>query len=942
MVQKSLPFVCTFFLCFLAPSSAWTQGETCLPLQDSSHLKVELIRVTNLQGFSDCAGNSGCGKVYYKAFLRYSGPQSAAFNLPYAELSVNVSFTSINGSSYIDEVSSRQCFKNTGNWPEEVFQVSPTTAGLHLMVKQGADPSTTCTDTKKRMHFQPGTPPAGSAVCPNPIGECMYLELFTLVVNAVPGDVITLELAHSTYHNGLMRFKLKVENSFNAANGANAITPYTVPPLSSPPAPYTQLRMEVTAITSGSQLNYLVFIRNTSTVNLSLDRLEFTIEVTASTALKAPALRLSFGSAGSVTPSYIYQVSNIPNKYQLRYVVRNVTIPASEVVSLGDIFVAPPQPNNQKWWATVAVLPGKTLMESAAGCTSVAVSATAGSVTMYSGTDEPCDANINPVTFFVRSASGACSGTQDIEVGLSAAPGNTPIIEELEFEIDFNVQNGTVLDENLDLSNWFNCSDCTAPVLTGNTLQCHFTTSAVNFQGERKIGINYGVATGCIHPNVRILRIKYRGFTTACYPVSDVQRVCPPNIGGRVETETGEGIRDVFVTVSPVSNACADRQTYTLESGYYGTCFQDCPGAPSYKVTPVKDDNPLNGVTTLDLALISKHILNLKPLNSPYKLIAADANKSGTITTLDIVALRRLILGIDEELPNNTSWRCIDKEYVFPNPANPFTHPFPETQNVGFNGIANFIGVKVGDVNGTAIPARGVPLPVSWSAGPASANNTLIVPVYYTGESAVASLQMGLRFDPAQLRLTGTLPGALPEWNKDCFGLGRAEQGEIRTLWLSMDPWAENPVKPGTLLFSLVFKVGKAFAEKDFSLRLDNQILYSAAWASSSTEHPLHQGKALNDRAIHALEQTPASIRVSCYPNPAIDKVQFSIESTRDEPGRIALFNALGQRVWVQDVPLTTGQQTLTVDAAAQLPRGVYIWKVYGGENKIQGNLILE
>jgi hypothetical protein len=39
----------------------------------------------------------------------------------------------------------------------------------------------------------------------------------------------------------------------------------------------------------------------------------------------------------------------------------------------------------------------------------------------------------------------------------------------------------------------------------------------------------------------------------------------------------------------------------------------------------------------VDLVLISKHILGLEPLNSPYKMIAADANKSNSITTFDIV-----------------------------------------------------------------------------------------------------------------------------------------------------------------------------------------------------------------------------------------------------------------------------------------------------------------
>ncbi|MDO8969823.1 MAG: T9SS type A sorting domain-containing protein, partial [Saprospiraceae bacterium] len=106
--------------------------------------------------------------------------------------------------------------------------------------------------------------------------------------------------------------------------------------------------------------------------------------------------------------------------------------------------------------------------------------------------------------------------------------------------------------------------------------------------------------------------------------------------------------------------------------------------------------------------LISKHILCQEPLNSPYKMIAADANKSGSITTFDIVELRKLILGIYNELPNNTSWRFVDKSFSFPNANNPFQTAFPETIAIA-NAMVHqfdqdFVGVKVGDVNATSMP----------------------------------------------------------------------------------------------------------------------------------------------------------------------------------------------------------------------------------------------
>jgi photosystem II stability/assembly factor-like uncharacterized protein len=129
-------------------------------------------------------------------------------------------------------------------------------------------------------------------------------------------------------------------------------------------------------------------------------------------------------------------------------------------------------------------------------------------------------------------------------------------------------------------------------------------------------------------------------------------------------------------------------------------------GCRNYTVIPFRNDDPLNGVTTLDLSLISRHILNIEPFDDPYKMIAADVNQSGTITTLDIVALRRVILGIDSVFLNNTSWRFVPKSYLFSDPFNPFTGPFPESvrleaPQMTVNGL-QFVPVKVGDVNQSA------------------------------------------------------------------------------------------------------------------------------------------------------------------------------------------------------------------------------------------------
>ena len=123
-----------------------------------------------------------------------------------------------------------------------------------------------------------------------------------------------------------------------------------------------------------------------------------------------------------------------------------------------------------------------------------------------------------------------------------------------------------------------------------------------------------------------------------------------------------------------------------------------------YQLTAHKEDNYLNGVSTLDLVLIQKHILGLTSLDSPYKVIAADANNNETVSATDLIELRKLILGIYSELPANDSWRFIDATQQFPLT----TMPWPLQEVITLNNLSsdmienNFVAVKIGDVNGNA------------------------------------------------------------------------------------------------------------------------------------------------------------------------------------------------------------------------------------------------
>ena len=198
------------------------------------------------------------------------------------------------------------------------------------------------------------------------------------------------------------------------------------------------------------------------------------------------------------------------------------------------------------------------------------------------------------------------------------------------------------------------------------------------------------------------------GFCTTNVTVKDQNAECgqPLFLRGISATEADKGVENVSIQIEGSGLSSPPYLQYFKTNIFGGYNAQSVNGK-LVVITPSKNDNPANGVSTYDLVLISKHILALEALNSPYKIIAADINKSNSVTSFDIVELRKLILGIDTAFQNNTSWRFVEKNYVFPNPLNPFQAAFNEKITLpnflGWADFQDFVAIKIGDLNGSAI-----------------------------------------------------------------------------------------------------------------------------------------------------------------------------------------------------------------------------------------------
>ena len=231
---------------------------------------------------------------------------------------------------------------------------------------------------------------------------------------------------------------------------------------------------------------------------------------------------------------------------------------------------------------------------------------------------------------------------------------------------------------------------------------------------------------------------------------------------GCAKTEFNELITETtwnFALEPPVDfHPCLPHPPYT------SPCLQQMfIGKTATTIRPSLNKDPLNGVSTFDLVLINKHILGVEPLSSPYKILAADANNSKSVSISDVVELRKLLLGIYTDLPQRESWGFVLKSFQFPDPANPFATPVPGTLEYVYqpNLNENFIGYKVGDVNGNAVANAQAPAEERSTTSLRLPDPMLLpgqtaqIPLYFSESAELLGLQFALEFDPLALEISG-------------------------------------------------------------------------------------------------------------------------------------------------------------------------------------------
>ena len=355
-----------------------------------------------------------------------------------------------------------------------------------------------------------------------------------------------------------------------------------------------------------------------------------------------------------------------------------------------------------------------------------------------------------------------------------------------------------------------------------------------------------------------------------------------------------------------------------------------------FTVTPHLDRNPLNGVSTFDLVLISKHILGVQPLNSPYKMIAADVNNSKSVTTLDLIQLRKLILNIDTEFSNNTSWRFVDASYNFNNPANPLAESFPEVKNINnLDGeeLADFVAIKVGDVNGSALggakPRSSQTLVLQMPAQELEAGQEYRIPVTTEQLAEIQGYQLTLEVDPAMAEIVDVEYGTAKTEHMGIF----AERGIVTSSWNNPRAGRSSSEGPSSHLLTLVLR-----ARSDGSLR---EVLRISSHYTVAEAYDAHN--QLMEVALQVGEKR-ATGRMELYQNvPNPFREETVIGFFLPEGGEAELVIRDGQGRWLRRIEgdYAAGYHEVHIDCA-QLPAGLLHYTLRQGESTLSRTMVLQ
>jgi hypothetical protein len=327
--------------------------------------------------------------------------------------------------------------------------------------------------------------------------------------------------------------------------------------------------------------------------------------------------------------------------------------------------------------------------------------------------------------------------------------------------------------------------------------------------------------------------------------------------------------------------------------------------------------SPLAGITTKDILLIQNHILGNNRIKFIPSLVAADIDNSGVVSSLDIIMLRKIILGYTSNFNVENSWQYVSSSAsdmgVFPNKVK-----FLESNPYGTR--QDFYLVKKGDVDGdwyNGAPSEPVTASIVIGENDFIAGQEVNYPIQFSEGGRWGGFQFSLAINSELVELEDIQRSNLPDffetnlnWNK--------EKNVVHVSWNYSGvnvPFFEK----NQLLFNLKLKAKKQgyFSE-------------AVTFAKDGLSPEIYQPDATSGKINMTIlpNQINDFTTYSPYPNPFVEETNIPYTLDASTFGVLNVFDLTGKVVLQERRLMASGKGNWLISGNRLSHSGIYFYDI--------------
>ncbi len=388
----------------------------------------------------------------------------------------------------------------------------------------------------------------------------------------------------------------------------------------------------------------------------------------------------------------------------------------------------------------------------------------------------------------------------------------------------------------------------------------------------------------------------------------DHDEICnelPGSILGTITSVMGSPIPGVNIFTSSTNTQLHG------QSNSEGTfSIEGIPGCEEFQLSISMKDVPNKGINTLDLIKVQKHILGIKTFDSPYKMIAADINRSSTITTADLLLIRKIVLGLETNLSEDALWLFLPEELSFDNTTSPLQANLPNVMDLGvmqdIQLEESFIGIKLGDVDFSALPASLIPrsqntFQLSLEEKYLQPGQNYEVLINTNSASDLSGLQLALGYNQQAIELIEFNSDILTGFSGQHFHVG---DGSIKLSWNSEDP---IEVLEGSGLLKLRFKAKQSGSLSD--------IFYLDRAIAAEAYNPQLETSAITLETGPSFSAEGKEFELyQNQPNPFISETFIPFYISKGGEVRLTVFDVLGRNIYQMETDFPAGYHQIRIE----------------------------